>query len=98
MDGRHPGHINLSPATMHITLKLFASLSRHLPEGAERNQVRIEVHDGTTPADIVERFNVPLNLAHLVLVNGVFVARGERGTHTLKDGDELAIFPPVAGG
>ena len=34
----------------------------------------------------------------LVLINGVFVAPQERNKPLLRDGDTLAIWPPVAGG
>ncbi|HVS27470.1 MAG TPA: MoaD/ThiS family protein [Burkholderiales bacterium] len=35
---------------------------------------------------------------HLVLVNGFYVYPTERTTRNLKDGDVLAIWPPIAGG
>jgi molybdopterin converting factor small subunit len=41
---------------------------------------------------------VPRKLSHLVLVNGVYAHPDERDTAILKDGDTLAIWPPVAGG
>jgi sulfur carrier protein ThiS len=37
-------------------------------------------------------------LVHLVLVDGHFVHRDDRATRALKDGETLAIWPPVAGG
>ena len=83
---------------MKVTVKLFASLGQYLPAGAKRNQVEMEFPVGVTPADVVERLNVPRDLAHLVIVNGVFVPPSERATRTLAEREELAIFPPVAGG
>jgi sulfur carrier protein ThiS len=41
---------------------------------------------------------VPPKLCHLVLVNGVYVPPAERATRVLHDDDELAIWPPIAGG
>jgi sulfur carrier protein ThiS len=35
---------------------------------------------------------------HLVLINGVFVPPPERTSRALKEGDVLAIWPPIAGG
>ena len=83
---------------LKVTVKLFASLGQYLPSGAKRNQVEMEFPEGTTPADVVERLNVPRDLAHLVILNGVFLPPSERGTRVLAEREELAIFPPVAGG
>jgi len=82
---------------MRLTLKLFASLARYLPSGAERNQALIEVPEGTTPLQVLEQYQVPTAEVHLVLVNGVFLHPSQRN-EGLKAGDELAIWPAVAGG
>jgi molybdopterin converting factor small subunit len=47
---------------------------------------------------LIERFNLPKKLVHLVLVNGVYVEPSQRMARTLEAGDALAIWPPVAGG
>jgi molybdopterin synthase sulfur carrier subunit len=85
---------------MHITLKLYASLSQHLPADARQsNQVELDVAAGTSILQLVEPYNLPPKLVHLVLVNGVYVPPAERAAaERLKDGDVLAIWPPVAGG
>lgn len=83
---------------MQVTLKLFASLSRYLPEGARRNIIKLEIDENTSIWDLLDRYNVPRGSCHLVLVNGVFHAPEVRGTVMLTEGDELAVWPPVAGG
>lgn len=83
---------------MRIRLKLYASLGRYLPEGAVDNAIEIDVPDDTSPNAIVERYHVPRELTHLVLVNGVFAPRNKRDDPVLRDGDTLAVWPPVAGG
>jgi molybdopterin converting factor small subunit len=40
---------------------------------------------------------VPDGLVHLVLVNGVYLAPAERN-RPLAPGDELAVWPAIAGG
>ena len=92
------GLSTLGRSGLKVTVKLFASLGQYLPSGAIRNQIEMEFPEGTTPADVVERLNVPRDLAHLVIVNGVFVPPSERTTRALAEHEELAIFPPVAGG
>jgi sulfur carrier protein ThiS len=88
---------------VRITFKLFAMLSDHLPsevDGARRegNAIALELPEGTTVQQVVERFNLPQKLVHLVLVDGAYVAPAARAERALKDGEALAIWPPIAGG
>jgi sulfur carrier protein ThiS len=84
---------------MRITFKLYASLTQHLPPDARQgNQLTLDIAPDATIADIIEPFNLPMKLVHLVLINGVYVAPGERASRTLQEGDVLAIWPPIAGG
>jgi len=81
-----------------ITIKLFASLAKYLPDGAVKNEVELDVADGAAVQDIIHTLNLPSEHCHLVLVNGVYIAPSERETHALQPGEALAIWPPVAGG
>lgn len=88
---------------MQITVKLFATLGDYLPrelDGRKRvyNQLVMDVPHSSSVQAVIDRFNVPTPLAHLVLVNGVFIPRDARATHVLHAGDELAVWPPIAGG
>ena len=84
---------------MQITLKLYATLGSLLPPGARENKARIEVSNDATPNQVIDQYQVPRELAHLVLINGHFVAHAERDRPgRFREGDTLAIWPPVAGG
>ena len=83
---------------MKVKVKLFAMLDRYLPPGADRNEAEIELANGATPAAVMAQLRLPTEMCHLVLVNGIYVAPDDRGTHALKDTDVVAIWPPVAGG
>lgn len=84
---------------MKIYLKLYATLSDLLPPGAIQNRAEIEVAEDVSLNAIIDRFNVPRELAHLVLLNGVFICDSDRDQPAgLQAGDTLAIWPPVAGG
>lgn len=83
---------------MKITLKLFASLSQFLPAGAEGNIIEVEVADAATPNQVIAQFQVPMEKVHLVLCNGAYVEVEQRDQHMLQANDELALWPPVAGG
>lgn len=84
---------------MQITFKLYASLTEFLPaDRRTSNQVTLDVAEGATIAQIIEPFNLPMKMVHLVLINGSYVAPEERPTRALREGDVLAIWPPIAGG
>ncbi len=84
---------------MHITFKLYASLTDYLPiERRNGNAMPLEVPAGATVSQVVAQFALPQKLVHLVLVNGVFVAPDERASKALAEGDTLALWPPIAGG
>lgn len=84
---------------MVIALKLFASLAAHLPPDARsRHQIDLAVPEGTTVLDIVRREGIPEALCAIVLIDGEWVAPRDRATRRLREGEVLAIWPPVAGG
>ena len=78
-------------------LELFASLMHLLPPGTTRHKREIKVVQGTSVQDVIDEYRIPLELAHIVLVNGVFVCE-DRSSHILIADDVLSIWPPVAGG
>jgi len=74
---------------MNVKVKLFASLRSFGPD----EQV-LELPDETTINEVIRSFKFPGTIRLLMIVNGE-----HRPTdHVLKDGDELALFPPIAGG
>jgi sulfur carrier protein ThiS len=84
---------------MKITFKLYASLTDYLPpEVRTTNQMPLELAEGTPIEKVIEPFGLPAKMVHLVLVNGTYVAPEHRLSHVLKEGDVLAIWPPIAGG
>ena len=83
---------------MQVTLKLYATLDQFLPDEASDHAVTVDVDETATPFNIIDEFRVPRESAHLVLLNGVYVSPADREKAVLKDGDTLAVWPPVAGG
>jgi sulfur-carrier protein len=80
---------------MKIQLRLFASLSKFLPEekGTDFSNL-LKVEEGTTIKDLLDTLKIPQDLPEIIFLNGV---RAEKNT-ILKEGDRLGIFPPLAGG
>jgi sulfur carrier protein ThiS len=88
-----------TPPPVRVALKLYASLADYLPAEARRtHRAELDLPPGTTVSEVIGQHNLPLKMCHLVLVNGVFVPPGERAARALAEGDELAIWPPIAGG
>jgi molybdopterin converting factor small subunit len=74
---------------MNVKVKLFASLRSFGPD----EQV-LELPDETTIDEVIRSFKFPGTIRLLMIVNG----EHRPADHVLKDGDELALFPPIAGG
>lgn len=83
---------------MQITIKLYAMLSEYLPSNSVRNVGNLDLPTGATVDTVIQQLQLPEQYVHLVLVNGLYISHEERATTSLKDGDALAIWPPVAGG
>lgn len=90
---------NAGTGKVHMTLKLYASLTQYLPDAFRKSHAMpMEVNSTATIASIVAPLGMPPALVKLVVLNGVFVPPGERAVTRFVDGDVLAIWPPVAGG
>ena len=84
---------------MRIRVRLFASLRDRFPSG-DRGRGEVELNEGATLADLIERLEIPDPLAQMVLIDGLQQpkSREERARRTLEDGQTVSIFPPIAGG
>ena len=83
---------------MKITFKLFAGLSIFLPNSAEKNAVVLEVPESSSMNDLIDLHKIPREEVHLILINGSPTQYSERHNSILKEGDTVAMWPPVAGG
>lgn len=81
---------------MTIEVLLFASLRDAVGE----NRVRMDVPDGASALEVARALYRDQDLSHMealpvrYAVDEAFVPGG----HVLRDGDRLAIIPPVSGG
>ena len=74
---------------MKVELNLYASLARFVPRKGP-----VEVQGETTILGLLRRLNVPMDRVKIIFLNGVHAS----GEESLKDGDRIGVFPPVAGG
>jgi len=80
---------------MTVTVLLFASYA----EALGRSQIELDVNTGTTVKDVIDRVREMadadrLPAAPMVAVNEQYASR----EYQLRNGDEVALIPPVAGG
>jgi sulfur carrier protein ThiS len=83
---------------MKAYLELYASLMPLLPPGTSRHRRQVEVDEDCSLQDVLDRFRIPEQQAHIVLRNGLFVCGEDRRNTRLEEGDTIAVWPPVAGG
>ena len=73
-----------------VTVKLFATLKEY---GKARSEVTVP--EGSTVRSIIEKYKISKDVKTLIImVNG----RGREDNFVLKDGDTVALFPPIGGG
>jgi sulfur carrier protein ThiS len=70
-----------------------------LPEANRRNHaIELDIAEDATIDAAIAPFGMPPAQVFLVLINGIFIPPSQRATQRFRDGDVLAIWPPVAGG
>jgi molybdopterin converting factor small subunit len=78
---------------MRVTVKLHGTLRRFLPAGTSAGAV-LDVPDGTRVADVIARLGIPPDHAKMIISGDDQLDP----TSALHDGQELNLFPPLAGG
>lgn len=79
---------------MKVEVSLYGSLAQYLPEGTRGRTAIVEAPDGATVGQVIDQLGIPKPYPTMLLVNGIHA-----DPHApLKDGDLLALFPPLAGG
>ena len=79
---------------MKIELRLYASLASLLPDSGSGSPGDFEIQEGATVNEVLESLKVPQDIPKIIFLNGVHA----EGHAVLKQGDRLAVFPPIAGG
>ncbi|PTL36203.1 molybdopterin synthase sulfur carrier subunit [Candidatus Methylomirabilis limnetica] len=79
---------------MKIEVALYATLSQYLPKGSQSHKATMECADGVTVGQVIDQLGIPKPQPTMVLINGLHAGEDT----PLKEGDLLALFPPLAGG
>lgn len=79
---------------MKIEIRLFASLTRFMPDKSIKKPYAMEIQEGTTIGDVFKSLHVPEESVKLIFLNGIHATTDQ----ALKDGDTLGVFPALGGG
>ena len=79
---------------MRVQVKLFATLCRYFSNVAPGTPFEMELPEGATVVDLVKQLKLPPEEAKVFFVEG----RARPADWPLKQGDEVGIFPLIAGG
>jgi molybdopterin converting factor small subunit len=80
---------------MKVCIKFFASYRKLLPPGARNHIFEVEIEPGTTLADLMSHYDIPLTEESVFLINGLTPLTLNQ---VLVDGDVVAAFSAMAGG
>ena len=83
---------------MRIRVRLFATLQQYLPAGSEGSETTVDLRDGATVVEALDALAVPVNLAHILFINGRHVLRPDLAVRPLAEGETLSVFPAIGGG
>lgn len=75
---------------MKVKIKLYGASAG----GLEKHELELDLHEGATVRDVVERLPVRDRVYLYVVREGIRLDQNAR----LRDRDELLVFPPVTGG
>ncbi len=79
-----------------VSVKIHHGFKQFLPEGMKTGEpFDISLEDNTAVGDLLrDKIKLPLDMPKLILINGLH----SKEQQTLKDGDKVSLFMPMAGG
>jgi sulfur carrier protein ThiS len=79
---------------METEVMLTSGFSKYLPPGSENFSCRLELEEGVTISQVLEKLKIPRFGQMTIFVNGA----PSKLNHQLQPGDKLKISPPLPGG
>lgn len=77
-----------------VEVVLFATLRKYNPHGVSADPFQMELPKGTKVEDLLKELKIPPSESKQVFIN----SKRQEFDYELKDGERVAIFPPIAGG
>ena len=79
---------------MEVIVKLFATLTRYGQGERAGTPFIVDLPENATLYDLINLLRIPSEETRIMFVNGII----QETDYSLKDGDEIGIFPPIGGG
>lgn len=79
---------------MKVYVKLIATYREHLPPSTEGNITTVDMPSGTTVAEVLRPFGIPLDDSSVIVLNGLTVDLNM----PVSEGDTVSAFSAIAGG
>ncbi len=79
---------------IEVEVRLYATLRRYSPQTGVGEPLILQVPEGTCLADLLTCLGLPKSEVKTAFVNN----RQQDDNYRLRNGDQVALFPPVAGG
>lgn len=79
---------------MKLEVRVFSGLEKYIPGATFGQPMEIDVPEGATGRDLLEKLGIPEEQVFTILTNGRHFNLGEK----FLTGDRVALFPPVGGG
>ena len=79
---------------MQVDVRLYSTLRQYAGSLKIGEPMKVELPDGATISTLLAKIGVPEQDTKQAFVNG----RSQEMDFQLNDGDQVGVFPPVAGG
>lgn len=87
---------------IQVQVQLFSTLRACLPPGSERGKATISLPEGATLRDLLTQLGVDEYLGYEAAQSGWQMMVSHQPVldlqHVLQDGDQVMVFPAIAGG
>ncbi len=77
-----------------VAVSVYAGLRKYCTQKGAGDSMQLSVPEGTTIDSLVRILGIPAFETKQVYVNSLL----QEGAYVLKDGERVAVFPPIAGG
>jgi sulfur carrier protein ThiS len=79
---------------LRVEVRVFSGLEKFLPHKRFGEPLPVELPEGGTIRDLLQKTGIPEDQVFTILVDG----KHQSLDHAVGDGERISLFPPVGGG